>query len=190
MPHMKGDEYHRLYIASKDGIMRSISYSLLVATLLTAVSLSAAAQQTKSYSGDVSLGGMVNLVNNTGTWLNLQTVHGVRFEDGGFVGCGTGIITDFANYGAIPVYCKVAQEFDTGVSLKPYIAASVGFAVNDNLNWGLYASPEIGLSLGRLKLFADYTYNNYLIRVTDAPSYEAQSYHTITAGVAVRFGRH
>ena len=33
-------------------------------------------------------------------------------------------------------------------------------------------------------------YNNYLIRVTDAPSYEAQSYHTITAGVAVRFGRH
>lgn len=141
-----------------------------------------------NYNGEISVGSMVGLNANYGTWFNIQTAHGISFNDGAFVGIGTGMITDMSYEMLIPVYVKASQTFALSHTIKPYASISVGVFTNDDLVFGMYAVPELGIQLSRVRLFANYSMldNTKNFIGGDMPSTKVRN---VSVGVSFVLGR-
>lgn len=168
---------------------RTISSFILV--LFSIVSLHA--QDKKNYQGDVSIGGVVGLDRDFGSRAIVQTIHGVRYEGGAFVGAGVGAIFDSDGNLEMPLFGTFRQSFSPARKLKPHVGASTGVCLNDSFRMSLYFAPEVGLQIGAIKFFVNYSFYDYREDATLLDGgqriYSTSKSHRFGAGIGIIFGK-
>jgi len=165
-------------------------FGLIIILLFTCI-ISLKAQK---YHGEVLVGGMVGLGEDFGTMATICTSHGVVFEGDTFIGVGIGAGSNLAGKLELPLYGKIAQTFNLFPNMQVYAGLSTGACLNENLSYGLYMAPEVGLQAGRIKFFINYSYRNLLNEAKEAADgkilYNTFKSHCFGAGIGFAFGRH
>lgn len=136
------------------------------------------------YQGDVLLYGYAVTQSNTkGYAASVETVHGVDFGNGLFVGLGTGLKYSFTNLETfVPVYAEGRYYFNPS-RIRPFVSLSLGgefcLARPDN---SVLVSPAFGLYIGSFAIKFGYCYN---AGFCEAGTYNLNS---IRLGVGYAFG--
>lgn len=132
-----------------------------------------------------------------GSWANIQNTQGYSFGDGTFVGLVVGIKINEYDWESLYSGIRWEYQFNTCYTSRPYLGGLIGLSYhsscNDNQNLSILASPEIGVRVGRLRLFVNYLYNNYLNSVSYTESHEvlfnSPRRSAISFGIGFRFGK-
>jgi len=170
---------------------KTLLFSVLLCVFSASVAEAKIPGRGKGYSSEVSLGGTVCLNTDFGSRFTLLTTHGYSFGKGGFIGLGTGVLSDFTDSFTIPLYAKWSYTFDTGKDIRPYLGSSAGVCVNDWLDASVYIAPEAGVRLGRFFFNVQYSFYDFLGNQTYAGNnvtlMEVYHYHTLSFGVGISF---
>ncbi|MCM1176634.1 MAG: hypothetical protein NC115_06105 [Bacteroidales bacterium] len=144
----------------------------------------------KGYSGEVAFGDFLGL-NANFSQFSFYTTHGYSFGKGGFIGLGTGLLTDFSESIAVPLYAKWSYTFDTDNKVRPYLGSSIGLCANEDLDVSAYIAPEFGVRLGRFFFNVQYSFYDFLSDEVyvgnNLTLAETRHYHTLSFGIGISF---
>jgi hypothetical protein len=147
----------------------------------------------QNYRGEVQIGGMFGMGEDFGTLTTIHTAHGVVFDENTFVGAGVGVGSNLAGKLEIPLYGRFSQSFRLSPSLQVFSGLNTGLCLDENLSYGLYLSPDIGLQVGRIKFFINYSYRNLLKDSKETADgmimYNTTKFHCFGAGLGFVFGK-
>lgn len=118
-----------------------------------------------SYAGNVALAsrlGITRAVNSNA--IELTTTHGGTFDNGFFIGVGSGLSYDLSKMITMPVFVEGRYNFVEG-DISPLLACRLGgnFILDDyrsnRRGGGLTVSPAAGVDFGRFSLQVFYQYD-------------------------------
>lgn len=155
-----------------------------------------ASAQNKHYAGEISIGGVSSLNEHFGAGIDVQTVHGINFGKGSFVGLGMGLLANrpSADKMIVPVFLKAKQSFKFCGAFNPYLAMAAGLTVVNDMKVTPYFAPEAGLTYKWVGLFVRFTFANTSFKYTyhlpeQTMTYTGENRRLLSAGLMISFGK-
>lgn len=128
-------------------------YAMLLSVIVAASSMSVSAKKWRIFT-DLNVGYGIDYCYEEESYYGFS---GMMLLSGGyqlkkcFIGLGTGYVSSFGDFGAVPIYATFRYDFfkNDPKSFSPYVSYSLGYCIATGFcKDGLFVLPSVGLRKG------------------------------------------